>query len=72
MPESPATKFALIKKEFEELYKDVYNMVSKSEFVSEVKRLDSRINPVEKIVYGALGLILVAVFGALIGLVVKK
>lgn len=72
MTESTATKFALLKKDIAEIYKDICNFVTKSDFASEIKRLDSRINPIEKIVYGALGLIVTAVLGALIALVVKR
>lgn len=72
MPESNATKFALIKKEFEEIYKDIKNFVTQSEFISEVKRLDARINPVEKIVYGMVGFILLGFLGAIVSFFIKK
>ena len=71
MPESNATKFALIKKEFEEIYKDICNFVTKSEFVSEVKRIDARINPIEKLVYGIVTLVLVGFAGAVINFFIK-
>lgn len=71
MPESNATKFALIKKEFEEIYKDICNFVTKNDFVSEVKRLDMRINPIEKVVYGIVSLILVGFAGAIIRFFIK-
>jgi len=72
MTESNATKFALIKKEFEEIYKDVKNCVIKSEFLSEIRRVDRRIDPLEKIVYGALGLILTGFLGAIIAFFIKR
>lgn len=72
MPESNQTKFALIKKEFEEIYKDIKNFVTHSEFISEVKRLDTRINPVEKIVYGMVGFILLGFLGAIVSFFIKK
>lgn len=72
MPESNQTKFALIKKEFEEIYKDIKNFVNKNDFVAEVKRLDTRINPVEKIVYGMVGFILLGFLGAIVSFFIKK
>lgn len=72
MAESNQTKFALIKKEFEEIYKDICNFVNKSDFVSEVKRLDSRINPIEKLVYGIVTLILAGFAGAIVNFFIKK
>ena len=72
MPESNATKFALIKKEFVEIYKDIANFVTKSDFVSEIKRLDARINPIEKIVYTIVGAILLAFLSGMIALVMGK
>ena len=71
MAESNQTKFALIKKEFEEIYKDICNFVTKSEFVSEVKRIDARINPIEKLVYGIVTLVLVGFAGAVINFFIK-
>lgn len=72
MAESSATKFALIKKEFVEIYKDIANFVTKSDFVSEIKRLDARINPIEKIVYTIVGAILLAFLSGMIALVMGK
>jgi hypothetical protein len=72
MAESSATKFALIKKEFEEIYKDICKLVSKSEFVSEIKRLDARINPIEKIVYTTMGAILLGFLGAIISFFIRQ
>ncbi len=71
MPESNATKFALLKKDISEIYKDICNFVTKNDFVAEVKRLDMRINPIEKVVYGIVSLILVGFAGAIIRFFIK-
>lgn len=72
MSETTATKIALIKQSIAEICKDIGEKVSKSEFISEVKRLDTRINPIEKIVYGMVGFILIGFLGAVIGFFIKK
>ncbi len=72
MPESNQTKFALLKKDISEIYKDILNFVTKSDFTAEIKRLDMRINPVEKIVYGMVGFILLGFLGAIVSFFIKK
>lgn len=39
---------------------------------AQIAALDTRVKMLEKLVYGAVGIILLAVFGALIALVVRK
>jgi hypothetical protein len=72
MAESSATKFALIKKDIVEIYKDIANFVNKNDFISEIKRIDARINPIEKIVYGIVGAILLAFLSSMIAIVMGK
>ena len=72
MPESNATKFALIKKEFEEIMKDISNFVTKSDFIAKCDSLSARISPLEKIVYGALTVILTGFMGAVVAFFIKK
>jgi len=72
MPESNQTKFALLKKDISEIYKDILNFVTKSDFTAEIKRLDMRINPIEKVVYGIVSLVLVGFAGAVINFFIKK
>lgn len=56
--ESPSTRLALVEQRVEDMKN---SMVSKEEF-----------EPVKKIIYGLVGLILVAVVGALISLILKQ
>lgn len=72
MPESNQTKFALLKKDISEIYKDILNFVTKSDFTAEIKRLDMRINPIEKLVYGIVTLILAGFAGAVVNFFIKK
>lgn len=64
MSESTETKLALIKRSIEEMCKDIATFVTKEQF-------NSRITPLEKIVYTFVSLVLLAFVGALIALVIK-
>lgn len=53
--------------------KDIYDAIN--DFRNEVKCsyvTNDRFNPVEKLVYGLVGIVMVAVFGALVALVINK
>jgi hypothetical protein len=70
--QSDETTFALIKKDIQEIYKDISHFITRREFESEIEKLSARLSPVEKIVYGFTGMLLVAVIGALVRLVIKE
>ena len=62
---SEETKLAIIAEQIKNIIKDAGEYVTRIEF-------DSRISPLEKLVYGLTGMILIAFITALISLVIKK
>lgn len=70
---SEAVEAALIKKDLEYIKRQVdgINKKIESQYVTRIE-FESRVNPIQKIVYGMVSIILVSVVGALISLVVLK
>jgi hypothetical protein len=63
--DSEPTKLAVLIEKVKDICKDAETFITRIEF-------NGRVSPLEKIVYGAVSLVLVSVVGAIIALVLKK